>query len=280
MSLVEQLLLLGLSRNEARAYAALLRVKTAGVAELAEISGLHRPNVYSALHRLTARGLVSEGSGKVKLFSAVSPELVFGDTLEMARSRLAQQNKAVRQLARAYRRRSDSNGTDAFIEVMRTTPEGVSAGFEDCLQSVKRARREVLFLTKSHAPYFTAKTRKALLSRFDRAVFVALRRGVAFRCVYQADFLSDPQEQRRAVGALKAGERARVLKHLPMGLRIVDRRAVWFRPDSLRDTGISFKASDSSTVEVFADAFEYYWARGEELAEYLSRTGSVAPGKD
>ncbi len=276
MDLVNDLLLLGLSRNEARVYAALLRVKTAGVGELAEISGLHRPNVYSALHRLAARGFVSEGGGKVKLFSSVSPELVFGDILQLGRARLAQQNRAVQKLVSVYKRRGNYNGTrSAIFEVMRSTPEGVSAGFEDCLQHVRRAKREILFLAKGHASYFSAKTRKLMLSRFDEAVFSALRRGVVVRCVYQADFLLETQDRRRALMAVRAGEKAKVLDYVPMGLRIVDRRAVWFRPDSMRDSGVSFKTTDPSTVEVFADAFEYYWEKGEELSRHLAIGGTT-----
>ncbi len=55
----DTLLELGLSKNEAKVYLALLRLGTTTAGKISDISGIHRTNVYDALDRLIERGLVS-----------------------------------------------------------------------------------------------------------------------------------------------------------------------------------------------------------------------------
>lgn len=65
----------GLSKNEAKAYLALLRLGKANSAELARESGIHRINVYDVLNSLISKGMVSYFSeGRARVFKAESPE--------------------------------------------------------------------------------------------------------------------------------------------------------------------------------------------------------------
>ncbi|MEK6920843.1 MAG: helix-turn-helix domain-containing protein [Nanoarchaeota archaeon] len=75
----EQVLLdIGIGKNDARVYLALLRKKTATVVELAEQSTVHRVNVYDALKNLRKLGLVTELQVENKrLFSATNPKNIF-----------------------------------------------------------------------------------------------------------------------------------------------------------------------------------------------------------
>jgi len=65
----------GLTTNESKVYLAMLRLKSALAGQIAEISGVHRRNVYDALERLIQKGLVSYVYGrKRKYFKAEPPE--------------------------------------------------------------------------------------------------------------------------------------------------------------------------------------------------------------
>lgn len=68
---------LGLSLNESKIYLSLLEQGAANANRIAEISGIHRVNVYDSVHKLKERGLVSEVSleGK-RLFQASPPEVL------------------------------------------------------------------------------------------------------------------------------------------------------------------------------------------------------------
>jgi sugar-specific transcriptional regulator TrmB len=63
----------GLTSNECKVYIAMLKLKSALAGQLAEISGVHRRNVYDALERLIQKGLVSYVSGKKKKYFKAEP---------------------------------------------------------------------------------------------------------------------------------------------------------------------------------------------------------------
>jgi len=64
----------GLTRNEAKTYLALLRLKQSRITELALKTGLHARNVYDSLNKLIERGLTSVSfEGRVKVFRAENP---------------------------------------------------------------------------------------------------------------------------------------------------------------------------------------------------------------
>lgn len=263
----------GLTKHEARVYRALLTVREAKAAEIAAMTGIQRPHVYVTLRRLLDKGLISHGKGKVGVFSAIAPEVVFSETLRRRRIELREQTEMLRELSRAYRLRMNPVGTAAAIEVLRTPPGRTSAGFEDRLECVKRAEREILFLTKMHLSEIPLETDRKLLGRMDRAEIAAMRRGVICRCVFQADYLNDPWEQERERVLVKAGEQARVVESVPMNMVVIDRRWAWFRPGSVKERGVTYKVNDSVLCEVLASAFEYYWQLGEDVTCYLQRHG-------
>ncbi len=64
----------GLTRNEAKTYLALLRLKQSRITDLSLKTGLHARNVYDSLNKLIERGLASVSfEGKVKVFKAENP---------------------------------------------------------------------------------------------------------------------------------------------------------------------------------------------------------------
>jgi len=65
---------LGLSKNEAKVYLALLEIGSATGGQIAEKCGIHRTNVYDALERLVEKGLASYIlKEKTKYFEATDP---------------------------------------------------------------------------------------------------------------------------------------------------------------------------------------------------------------
>jgi sugar-specific transcriptional regulator TrmB len=66
---------LGLAKNEARIYEALLREGELGVSDISLKSGVHRRNAYDSLNRLIERGLVFERiTSREHLYQAVDPK--------------------------------------------------------------------------------------------------------------------------------------------------------------------------------------------------------------
>lgn len=74
----------GLTRNEAKVYLAVLRSGSISAGRIAEESGIHRRNAYDAAEKLAGKGLIGFVlRGKVKCFQITSPQRL----LEMARER-------------------------------------------------------------------------------------------------------------------------------------------------------------------------------------------------
>lgn len=69
---------LGFSKNEAKAYLALLELGSASAGQVAEKSKVHRTNVYDAIERMLERGVVSYTMiSDVKYFQATPPQNLF-----------------------------------------------------------------------------------------------------------------------------------------------------------------------------------------------------------
>ncbi len=86
---------IGLADNEIKVYITLLKIGSAIVSKIAEISGLYRPYVYDTLKRLQEKGLVSFVSKEnKKFFKAVHPSHL----VEIEKEKLEELNKLVPQL--------------------------------------------------------------------------------------------------------------------------------------------------------------------------------------
>ena len=70
---------IGLTKNEAKIYCALIELGSSSAGRLAEISKIHRANVYDALERLFEKGIVSYVmKDKTKIFEATDPKNLLG----------------------------------------------------------------------------------------------------------------------------------------------------------------------------------------------------------
>jgi len=108
---ISSLIEIGLTRNEARIYLALLKHSPALVGHIAEISNIHRRNVYDALERLIEKGIVTYiiKDGK-KYFSAADPKRLV--------SLLKEKEQIIKtvlpELTELFKRRSDKQDAEIF----------------------------------------------------------------------------------------------------------------------------------------------------------------------
>jgi sugar-specific transcriptional regulator TrmB len=91
----ESLVEIGLSRNEAKVYLALLRLSSASAGEITGESGVHRRNVYDSIERLVKHGLVGHiVKGKIKYFEAANPSSLL-NIIEEEKSVLEDKAKSI-----------------------------------------------------------------------------------------------------------------------------------------------------------------------------------------
>jgi sugar-specific transcriptional regulator TrmB len=253
--LVDALGLLGLSRTEARLYAALTGLGRATAAELAREAGVPRPKAYQALAKLEAHGLVSSVLGRVTTYVCIPPEEGLPhllEALEEARQESARrEQESARRLVELLPRPAEPPPADIGGDYMQAisgrarvteTLEGLIAG----------ASGEVLLMNRP--PFLVPRP------RWNLAEIAALRRGIGVRAVYTPEGLED---RARWEPFVAAGGELRVLDEIRMKLLVCgpDRALI-----SLRDS-VTGEQSSLSTVVRHPDLveplrllFEQHWS--------------------
>lgn len=77
--IIKNLIDVGFSKVEAQVYASLISVDKMGGYQIAKLTGISRPSVYSALESLLAKGCVTSIPGNTVEYRAVSPEILFDE---------------------------------------------------------------------------------------------------------------------------------------------------------------------------------------------------------
>ena len=131
---------LGLSRNEARVYLALLKLGSASVTDIAKSSGVHRVNTYDTLERLMEHGLVS-AVVKVnkKYFEAADPDRIL-DILKEKEKVIEEAKKILPELKLDYKMAAKRQDVHHF-----KGKEGLKSIFEDIIKTLKKNEEWLAF---------------------------------------------------------------------------------------------------------------------------------------
>jgi sugar-specific transcriptional regulator TrmB len=212
---IRDLVDLGLTLNEARAYVALVKGTSVTAAELATRADIARPKVYEALQLLEEHGFCkSIATPRATLFRAVPPSEALPHWVshrDEERLLLAEHDAARGEelVARLPEPEEAEAAVDpfAFLEpVFGRTRTGQA--FADLMD---RAEKSIDNMTQP--PFQQAK------SRWNVAESEAMTRGVAVRTLFTTESVEDPD---RWLPLAQAGGQVRVTTSIPMKLIIRD----------------------------------------------------------
>lgn len=248
---------LGLGTNEAKSYISLLERDTMSVAEIARHAKIPRANAYEALETLLAKGFCVSRPGKIRQYSALDPELLYEKATQLIdyhfegeirkvrdqQEQILQEKKAARDrlanLARELKplyhsSRSNLNPMD-YIEIIKDS----FLIHKRFIELIGEAKKEVLIFSK--APYTGP---KEVLKEQTEKQSEPLKLGVTIKTIYE---IPTNQEELSwwyddIVQSVKMGEKARVIKELPMKLVVVDEEVVMLPMEDPVSTGTSFTA--------------------------------------
>jgi sugar-specific transcriptional regulator TrmB len=216
--IADQLVRLGLTSYEARAYVSLVRRDSFTAAQIARTAGLPRQRIYDVLASLVEKGLASARPGTVVKYAALAPELAVDRLVASKRAELAALEGDARDVIgnltpdfQAGRAHSDPL---EFIEVLRDRG-AINERFAELQAGVKR---EILVFTKP--PYATP-------PQENREGMAVLRSRVA-RSIYELSILDDPDASAGVKQFIDAGEEARFVDEIPLKLVIIDETTVMF----------------------------------------------------
>lgn len=260
----DDLVQLGLTAYEAKAYLALIRRDLSTASEVARVGGLPRQRVYDVLGSLVEKGLASARPGSPARFSAAPPEVALERLLGERRHELArlerEAKRIVDELAPAYLAGQAHSNPLEYIEVLRDRA-AIAKRFDE-LQA--GAKREILVFTRP--PYAIA----------PRANVEGLRlaRRVRSRSVYELSIFDDPPSLEAVRDFLAAGSEARFVPELPLKLVIIDEAIVMFgMEDPVAGTPdlTIVVVEHHSLAGLLKVAFDAVWAEGLTLEEAAAR---------
>ncbi len=137
---------MGLTKNEARVYVALVSLGEARASEVAKASGVAREKTYRILRALTSKKYAKEVGGNPKKWRAEEPEKIFLPILLERKKRVEQQEQAINTLEKIF------NTAILKNEKQEISIWQVGEGdTEDLIRELMSNGREVIFLLIS--PY-------------------------------------------------------------------------------------------------------------------------------
>jgi len=215
---IKQLEELGLTRNEAKVYLAMLGRPVFKAAEIAQVAGVPRPKVYEALNNLVNKGFCFSVPGNVAQYSAVAPDEALHDMQRRHEHEIEQELNHRRHMMGAlveglrplHNAGQSETGAMHYIDILYERGRIIQVA-NDLLAS---ANETILIFEKE--PYAQD---PRTLNAYELA---ALERGVKVRCVFEENI---PGISPRLTPLQAAGAEVRVLPVLPMKLIVADDRA-------------------------------------------------------
>ncbi|MGZ4339081.1 MAG: TrmB family transcriptional regulator [Gaiellaceae bacterium] len=260
----DQLVELGLTTYEAKAYLALVRRDSSAAADVARLARIPRQRIYDVLATLVEKGLASQRPGPPTKYSAVSPEFAIERLMLARREELDGLERTSREmielLAPAFAAGQKERDPLDYIEVLRDRA-AINERFGELQEGIQD---EILVFTK---PPYAKPAQENLegleVSRTHRA-----------RSVYEFSALDDPAFAEGVRRFIEAGEEARFVERLPLKLVIIDETVVMFGmedPVAGASELTIVVVEHRALAKVLKIAFDAVWAQGLTIDDCTAR---------
>ncbi|MDP8211554.1 MAG: helix-turn-helix domain-containing protein [Candidatus Stygibacter australis] len=257
---VNDLVLTGLTENEAKAYLLLLK-KPLTATRIAQTIGVNRSNVYGIISTLVQKGCVREIDGNVKTIIAINPEVAFNSMKTTLNMRMRLMDKLARDLEPYYEAEHNNNHKE-MIKILHSR----SSIIETLERLEKDAQSEVLAFSKP--PYIMDVDNLKTLNLPQKA---SAKKGVIYRAIHEIEPDNLENFVKRLEYFQSMGEEIYVTDSLPMKLFIFDEEIAVFtmenQESSFSDfTFTSFENTD--LAKTFHQLFDLYLTKSISLEEY------------
>jgi HTH-type transcriptional regulator, sugar sensing transcriptional regulator len=268
-ALPAQLVRLGLTTYEARAYIALVARDSFTAAQVARHAELPRQRIYDVLDSLVNKGMAATRPGRVIKYAATEPSIAIQRLVTARRDEMIELETAaartIEALSAPYAAGQMHTDPLEYIEVLRD-PGAINVRFDE-LQA--GAQREILVFTRP--PY--AKPPQ------ENIEGLSVARRLETRSLYEYSVFNDPAVVDGVRQFIRAGERARVVEELPLKLVIIDEAIVMFgmQDPVAGGTDLTIMVVDHpSLAAVLRMAFNAYWEQGVDFEEAAGRAKVAA----
>jgi sugar-specific transcriptional regulator TrmB len=253
---------LGLSEYEANIYCLLLKREYATASEIAKLTQISRPRVYSLLANLVAKNFCAEHLGGVKKYSVVPPEVALSQLSETFSKKSKEAIQLSRELEKMYKQRKSSNNPLDFIQVLRTVPSIVKKVEEMEASSQKH----VCSFCK---PPYAMDTSK--LDELNVTQLESLQRGVRYRSIYEVEENRRDDFIKMVAHFRKKGEEVRITNYLPLKLILFDEDKVVYTLENKVPTSTltAMVIEHSDLAKTLKYTFEQFWNHSQTFEEFI-----------
>jgi DNA-binding CsgD family transcriptional regulator len=261
MSPDESLSVLGLDGAETAAYELLVDRPSATLADLAP-AWPHPEPLDAALASIVDKGLATALPGPLTRYTANSPGMALQALLRDHEERLDAARRHLALLEAVYQDRPAGRDTATIVEVVT----GRHAVRQRLVQIRRTVRAEVRCLDRP--PY--------LDDDRDEGAAELLRRGVAYRTIYDRASLDHPGALAAMERLIQAGQQARLLSHVPVKLYLADDRLALL-PLAGYDSAVV--VHPSALLDSLGKLFDGLWQRALPAHTAAARTGRRQPAR-
>lgn len=260
---INDLVLTGLTENEAKTYLLLLK-KPMTAARIAQTIGVNRSNVYGIITSLVQKGFVREMNGTVRTIVSINPRIAFNTSKTILQMRIKLMNKLAKELFPFYEADKEQHSKE-LIKILHTKSLIIST-----LEKLEiDAENEVLAFSKP--PYLMDVDNLAELNPAQRE---SAAKGVVYKSVHEIEPDNLPNFIKRLNYFASLGEEIRVAQHLPMKMFIFDRKiAVFTLENNLSSfSNFTFTSFEHSDVAItFTQIFQQYWDKAVSMKEFIKK---------
>ncbi|MFG3323623.1 helix-turn-helix domain-containing protein [Streptomyces sp. NPDC048171] len=203
--------LAGLSTTEESVYRALVAAGRISLADLSQRTKLRPSALKATLAALMSQGLVGSPDSSPGVYHATPPDVALTPRINRHAEALDAARAAVAGLVDVHRSIAARQDTSHLIQFVT----GAEALRHHLRHIQSAARDEMLWFCK---PQYVA-----MQAGTNEAEFEALARGVRYRVLYERAYFDDEGAVGHVARAVRAGELARAVPHLPLRLAIADR---------------------------------------------------------
>jgi sugar-specific transcriptional regulator TrmB len=261
---VDQLVRLGLTTYEARAYVTLVRRDSFTAAQIARTAGLPRQRIYDVLATLVEKGLASARPGTVVKYGALAPALAVERLVASRRAEMSALERdasdVIGRLGPEFQAGRAHSDPLEYIEVLRDRG-AINERFAELQAAVKK---EILVFTKP--PYATPPQ--------ENVEGIEVARSHVARSVYEHTVLDDAAMAKGIKAFIDAGEEARFVDHVPLKLVIIDEAIVMFGmedPVAGSEELTIMVVEHGALAHTLKLAFNRVWERGLEFDAAMER---------
>ncbi|MFG2925642.1 helix-turn-helix domain-containing protein [Streptomyces sp. NPDC048305] len=249
----------GLSGATESIYRLLVSVGQMSLDEVARHTDLSPAEAVSTLNLLAAKGMVSVTEEQPPRYRPAPPDVALAPQIKQRTEALDLARAEVAELIQAYQATLRKQDTSQLIEVI--------TGAESLRQHLRHiqsaARTELLWFCK---PQYVA-----MPAGSNTAEFEGLARGVDYRVLYERAYFDDEGAVENIAKAVRAGESARSVPHLPLRMAIADRTIavcplVPGGPQGSPEQPTAALVRDRSLLSALLALFERYWEDATPLA--------------